>query len=55
MIKSERQYQITREMLTKFEDAVDQLEHRPSPSDPTDPSYPSQTEDTDPWQANTHP
>lgn len=37
MIKNERQLQITKEMVTKFEQAVDQLEHHPTPSDPTDP------------------
>lgn len=37
MIKNERQLQITKEMIIKFEQAIDQLEHHPSPSDPTDP------------------
>ena len=37
MIKNERQFQITKEMVAKFEQAVDQLEHHPSPSDPIDP------------------
>ncbi len=37
MIKNEQQYRVTSAQIAKFERAVEQLAHYPSPADPTDP------------------
>jgi ribosome-binding protein aMBF1 (putative translation factor) len=37
MIKNEQQYRVTTAQIEKFERAVAQLEHHPTPADPTDP------------------